>query len=99
MKRRRDIVTVFFLFLIASAAMWPTKPQSMQGIVENIQSNVIIVSAASGYPSSIAIAVNEKTQYRQITSLGGLKQGDRVKVEYKEEAGTNIATLIEKDKI
>ncbi len=84
----------------AKASETKTPETQIQGIVQDIQKNVLTISKESTAdtvaPSAMAVEVNDNTKLAEISSIQELKKGDTVKVELKQEGGKNIAIALTK---
>lgn len=72
-------------------------PKSFKGQVQYVDQNLITITQAKGDQiKEMVFQVNPETELGELASLDNIKAGDEVKVEYKEEEGSNIAVSIAK---
>ena len=79
----------------------------VQGEIQEISANKLTiredaadqadqVDQAAEQAALVSIEVNQDTEFKDVDSLAGLNQGDRVKIEYEEDQNRNLATSISK---
>ena len=92
------IATLVLGVVTLSWAIWGF-PTSLEGTIKSVSSNMITLANESSQSQElreINVAINSQTRLSNLASVGDLKEGDRVKVEYKEEGNQKVATLIAK---
>lgn len=72
-------------------------PQTLEGTVESVSDNMLVISRQEGNTQHITeFQINQETQFNQTASLEALEEGDTVKVRYKEDGDDKIAISIAK---
>jgi hypothetical protein len=72
-------------------------PKTFRGQVQNVEQNSItIVQLKEDQRKEMIFEVNPETKLEEIASLDNIQAGDEVKVQYKQEEGSNIAVSIAK---
>jgi len=100
MRRLMIVVLAGLLTVAASSAVfggWLNFGKSLEGSVKDVEEGLLIVTQEdqkNNTISEVSIEVDQETKFEKVESLARLKEGDRVKVEYTEEQGMKIATLI-----
>ncbi len=93
------VIAVFVLLPVSQAlALWGFQ-KSLEGAVKSVEEDMITISSMpkEGEGSQeVTLEVNPQTKLQEIASLETLKQGDQVRVKYKEEGDKKIATSIAK---
>jgi len=80
--------------------------KSIEGKIENISANTLTIQEdqaanqaadqAAAQATPVSVEVNQDTEFKDVDSLAGLNQGDRVKVDYEEDQNRNLAKSISK---
>lgn len=98
----------FYGLLLAAAfvlgtvnSVWAVWQQAanVEGTVKSISSNMITIASKSQDGQriqEISLEVNDQTKLNDLVSVNELKEGDQVKVAYKEEGDKKIATSVAK---
>jgi Cu/Ag efflux protein CusF len=93
------LVGVFILGTAISAwALWGFG-SSIEGTVKDIGANAITIMSESQdgqAAQEMSLVVNEQTKLNDVASLNELREGDQVKINYREEGSQRIATQIAK---
>ncbi|MDP2652867.1 MAG: DUF5666 domain-containing protein [Candidatus Omnitrophota bacterium] len=96
---KRMILGALGLVLLASStayALWGQQ-NFLQGTIKDIQSNMItLIVEEPENIQEVAIKINDQTNFQESASLDSLQEGDKVKVDYKEEGGQKVAVAIAK---
>ena len=98
MKRTFVVTPLLVLALIAftSLGLAKTETKSLEGTVVAITSGQITVRQNTGFfTSNVDIDIVDATKYEKLKSIKELEAGNKVKVEYYDENGKRIASLIE----
>ncbi len=95
-------VTVLILGTVTIGwTLWGA-PLSLEGTVKHVGQEMLIVTSTSEDGlrlQEISLWVNDETRFHDVASLGELKQGDQVKVSYKEEEENKIAISIDRQQV
>ena len=103
------IIAASVLWCVSSGwALW--EHNSLQGTVKSIASNMITIDSISNpgraanktdaaiEMQEVSFQVNDKTKLNELSSVNDLKEGDTVKISYKEDSGQKVATSVERVK-
>jgi hypothetical protein len=104
-KKGRGIMKKLLVLLVAGSAFLFTMVtaggafggdgNSIEGEVQNISANILTIRQEEPEQVSLVIVeVNPETEFEQVDSLAELSEGDRVKVDYRQEDNRNIATKV-----
>jgi len=101
MKRlnRLLLIAAFVLGTVSSAWAIGSTPASLEGTIKSISENIIIISSKSedGLKiQDVSLEVNSQTKLDEMASVAELKEGDQVKVDYKEEGDKKVVVQITK---
>ena len=105
-KKRIMALALTAMSLCAIVAQAATYADPIEGRLRSVYSDFITLTVSPEMMKSpdintsnggeLAFKVDSQTGYDNIAGLTDLKEGDKLKVEYKEEKGKNIATMISK---
>ena len=103
MKKILATLMVVPLFLAAAGAGFAAlldKAQNLEGVIARIEGNMVTISqkateAGAQGANQVQVRITPETNFAQGQSLAALKQGDAIKVQFKEETnGDKVALQI-----
>ena len=110
MKRTIKLLTAIFVVAIqvgfSSAAVYTLPTFTMEGSLKGIYSDFFTIltqldttkssDANQVRTGELSFNVDGQTQYDNVDKLTDLKEGDKVRVDYRRDESTNIANLVTK---
>jgi len=88
-------IVPLFLCALTVWAIGPISPQYLEGTVENIKKDSIVVSQQvdpADKAVQLTFKITDRTKYKEFSVLKELEKGDVVNVKYTKERGKNIAS-------